>query len=392
MNGTSAAILDAVRPRPPSTHLRVLTLAECAAAPPRGYTVKGLLAPGDVGILFGPPGAGKSVVAPYIAHAVATGRRVFGRRTRKGAVIYAAAEDPAGLRQRATALRAAYGDAPGFFLIAQPLDLMTPDPEPMPDVGALLTPSDHDPTPRDAKALRHLAGLYGAAVIFLDTVAASFPGLQENESAAMDHVVRIARYLAAGGAAVVLIHHGTKAEGATPRGHGRLDGDADVTLRIEVPEDRSAPRVVKLGKNRNGSSMDGFAFTIRAETLGEDEDGDPITAPVLSEADPSEAGNKRAFLPAQPRRALGFLSDLILSAGNTLPDGAMFPPHPDLRCVPFEDWRGACAARTLSASAEKRAVNQAFQRAAEALSERGYIATAEHEGVKLVWLAKGAGT
>jgi hypothetical protein len=97
-------------------------------------------------------------------------------------------------------------------------------------------------------------------------------------------------------------------------------------------------------------------------------------------------------LEAHPRRALGFLSDLIAASGNTLPAGPMFPPHPELRCVPFEDWRRACATRTLSASAEKRAVNQAFQRAAEALSERGFIATAEHEGIKLVWLAKGAGT
>jgi hypothetical protein len=86
--------------------------------------VKGLIAPRDVLILFGPPGAGKSVIGPHIAYAVARGVAMFGRRTRGGPVLYVAAEDPHGMRQRVTALRLAHGDAPGFWLVEGVSDLL----------------------------------------------------------------------------------------------------------------------------------------------------------------------------------------------------------------------------------------------------------------------------
>ncbi len=103
--------------------LRLLTLADCAAAPRRRYLVKGLLAPGDLAVMFGPPGAGKSVLAPLLAHAIATGRSVFGRRVRKGTVLYIAAEDGAGMKMRAAALRAVHGDTGELRIVADPVDL-----------------------------------------------------------------------------------------------------------------------------------------------------------------------------------------------------------------------------------------------------------------------------
>jgi hypothetical protein len=260
--------------------LRVLTMADCAAAPPRGYLVKGLLAPGDLAVLFGPPGAGKSVVAPYLAHAVAMGRKVFGRRVRQGVVLYLAAEDGSGMKQRATALRVVHGDSPAFRVVAEPIDLM----------------GDGVTDPAHLGELRAIARRLRAVLVVVDTLAAAFPALDENDGRSMGRVVKVLRDLGAPaparaglpawhGAAVVAVHHAAKAGGTTPRGHGVLDGAADVTFRIEVPEDRSAPRTVKLGKNRNGSSVEGFAFTIRPEALGEDEDGDPITAPMAQEAE-----------------------------------------------------------------------------------------------------------
>ncbi|MEJ0047833.1 MAG: bifunctional DNA primase/polymerase [Rhodospirillales bacterium] len=67
----------AVEPPPPDTEresalftpgkLRLLTVADCANSTPRQYVVKGLLSAGDVGIVMGAPGAGKSVFAPHVA-------------------------------------------------------------------------------------------------------------------------------------------------------------------------------------------------------------------------------------------------------------------------------------------------------------------------------------
>lgn len=46
--------------------------------------------------------------------------------------------------------------------------------------------------------------------------------------------VRIARSLTYHGAAVVLIHHATKAEGSTPREHSVLNGALDVALQLSA--------------------------------------------------------------------------------------------------------------------------------------------------------------
>jgi KaiC/GvpD/RAD55 family RecA-like ATPase len=314
--------LDMMAPLPP---FRVLTLEDCATSPPRGYIIKGLLAPGDVAVKFGPPGSGKSVSSPYLAHAIAAGRSVFGRRVRRGAVLYVACEDGAGMRQRCTALRRVYGPAPGFRLVAEPIDLMTPDaPE-----NPLAPAADHDPTPAHAKALRDLAEQLGAVLVVIDTLAAAFPGLQENEAAAMDHVVRVARYIAASGAAVLLVHHGAKNEGTTPRGHGRLDGDADLTMRIATTEG-SGQRTVTMGKNRNGPVAGSLAFTIRAEVLGTDEDGDAITAPIAVEVEegPSSMARKAPKLPEAAALLLREMTSLAAEGA-----GEMTKPEPGMPMV-----------------------------------------------------------
>ena len=364
----AAPAAPAIRAR----RLRIMTLADCAASPPRGYIIKGLLAPGDLAVLFGPPGAGKSLIAPYLAHAVAAGRSIFGRRVRQGVVLYVAAEDGAGMKLRATALRALHGDADGLRIVAEPVDLMGDGITNTADLGDLHT----------------IARSLGAVLIVLDTLAAAFPALDENDGRSMGRVVKVLRDLGAPaeaegaeptwqGAAVMAVHHAAKGGGTTPRGHGVLDGAADVTLRIDVPEDRTAARSVKLGKNRNGSSLDGFAFTIRAEDLGTDEDGDRITAPVAEEA---EAGGRGARpLTPQQRTALRMLTDVALAEGVPLPASWLMPA--DLRAVPIERWAAECETRHLSASPEPRSRKQIFKRAAEDLRNRSAVAMRDG----LVW-------
>ncbi len=260
-------------PAPAPRNLRLLTLAECSGAPLRGYIVKGLIAPGDLAVMFGPPGSGKSVVAPYLAHAIACGARAFGRRTRRGPVLYVAAEDGAGMQQRAAALRAVYGDADNLRILVEPIDLQ----------------GDGATEPGDLAAILAAADRIGAVLIVIDTMARAFPGLDENDGRSMSRAVHILRALCSRTRAVLVVHHGAKAGssngtgGATPRGHSVLNGDADVTLRVEAPEDGPGARTIHLGKNRNGVALADMAFTIRGEPLGVDEDGDEVTAPVAEE-------------------------------------------------------------------------------------------------------------
>jgi KaiC/GvpD/RAD55 family RecA-like ATPase len=278
-------------PTAPSA-ITLLSPTECDAAPGRKYVVKGLLAEKDVACVFGAPGAGKSILAPHIAYAVAQGVAVFGRRTRPGKTFYIAAEDPHGMRQRVRALRLARGDAPGFSLVE--------------GVGNLLMESE-------ANQLRALIAEHKPALIILDTVAMAFPGLQENEAADMGRVVALARSLTTHGAAVVLIHHDNKQGDATPRGHSILNGALDVALHLSRQQDDAGVIRAKLTKNRNGACDLDVAFTIGVESFGLDEDGDAITAPIAQEA----MGAARAAKPLSPMLAAAMdVAERLTDAGR----------------------------------------------------------------------------
>ncbi|WP_162561655.1 AAA family ATPase [Yoonia vestfoldensis] len=248
-------------PMQPS-RLSFLSPADCEAAPARGYILKGMVAPGDVACIVGAPGAGKSLLAPYLAYMVAQGSEAFSMRSKAGGVLYVAAEDPHGMRGRIKALRATYGDAPAFRLVEGVSNLLI---DQSPDLAALLEAVEQQrPT-----------------LIVIDTLAMAFPALEENSAEGMGRVVAAARSLTKWGAAVVLIHHDTKdGQQGLPRGHSLLNGALDVALHIK----RDDNGVVKgrLTKNRNGPCDLEIAFTIGTIDAGHDEDGDTIRLPYAA--------------------------------------------------------------------------------------------------------------
>lgn len=346
----------------------VLRLADCAELPPRPYIVKGMLAPGDVALLIGPPSSAKSVLAPYMGHCVASGRVLFGRRVRRGPVLYVSPEDPEGIKRRGAALLRVYGDAPLFFL-AEPMHLLCEDPDKNPDVAWIIAEAEK----------------IGAVLIVIDTFAAAFSGLDENDGRSMSSAVRVLRALSSDKRAVIAVHHPPH-NGEKPRGHSVLNGDADVTLRLEA--DAAGLRTITFGKNRHGPSTVKHSFTIRSEHVGIDDDGDPMTAPVAEEIE----GTSPPKLADGPAKALSYLADVIGRQGDKLPVGPMFPLQADLRCVALDAWRDECRGRTLSGSGEKDAEKRAFQRAVKALTASKNVATGEHAGKVFVWIAKADGT
>lgn len=321
------------------SRLRLLSPGECADAPSRGYIIKGVVAPGDVGCIFGAPGAGKSLISPHLGYAVAQGRGAFGMRTKAGRVFYVAAEDPHGMRGRVSALKLRHGNADDFTLVEGVSDLLAKG---SPDFTALLAAvAEHKPS-----------------LIFIDTLAMAFPGLEENSAEDMGRVVALARRLAAHGAAVVLIHHDTKAGTPTPRGHSLLNGALDMALQLFAKDESGIVRG-KLTKNRNGSCDRDIAFRIATEYMGDDEDGDPITVAIVDELAPGTSA-PRQKLSASQRAALKILSDMIQMSGNCP--------------VPEDDWRAACIeARTVSASEDRESRRRAIKRAFEGLARKSAV-------------------
>lgn len=334
------------QPRPSRPAIRLYSPAQCAEAPPRGYLVKGMLAPRDVGCIFGQPGAGKSIVAPHIGYAVAQGRSVFGCRTRQGLVFYVAAEDPTGMRQRVTGLRLRHGDADGFQLVEGVSNLL--DAEQRKELAALV--AQHQP-----------------ALIMIDTVAMAFPGTDENASRDMGQIVAVARELTGHGAAVVLIHHQPKDGGDTPRGHSLLNGALDMSLMLTKDDEKGICQG-RLKKNRNGSCdlNQPVAFRIRSTELGRDEDGDPVTAPIAEELSKRDlAEEKGAKLSKSEAECLRVLCGRAGGQGH----GA--------EGVAEASWQEACeAVGAGSGSGNAKNRRDSFRRTLRGLEGKGAIAKA----------------
>ncbi len=280
---------------------------DCATGPRRGYLVKGILAPGDVAAVIGSPGAGKSQFAPFLAYAVAQGRSVFNLRTKPGRTLYLAGEDMAGMRQRVHALRLRHGDAPNFALA---------------ECGNLTDAAT-------VKDLLDAVASYQPALIVLDTVSATFAGLDENDAAGMGAVVALGRRMAATGAAVLLVHHTAKNGDGTPRGHSVLNGTLDMCLLLNGADDNKIVRG-KLTKNRNGACDIEIAFRTEAVSLGFDEDGDSITAPLATELAPMPIDRAPKLTPREQRGL-----DILMDMGGDAPE---------------QDWRDACDDKRLCTS------------------------------------------
>ncbi|WKW52031.1 AAA family ATPase [Rhodomicrobium lacus] len=316
----------------PAGKLTVLSPRECSVSDTRRYVIKGLVAEGDVACIVGAPGVGKSLLAPRLAYAVSQGAGIFGLRVRQGGVLYVAAEDQHGMRGRVAALRREHGEADDFALVAGVSDLLRDD-------------SEH------LAQLKELVKARRPSLLFIDTLAIAFPGLEENTAEGMGRVVAVARSLTQWGAAVMLIHHDTKdGQQGLPRGHSLLNGALDASLHL-TRDDNGIVRA-KLTKNRNGSNDLDIAFTINTKTLGLDEDDDEITAAFCSELNPGSAPERKERLSPSARAAYEVFGEL-LGDGEAVSESA---------------WRAACVdGRKVSASEEPDNRRRAYKRAAEEL-------------------------
>ncbi|MEM7667225.1 MAG: AAA family ATPase [Pseudomonadota bacterium] len=319
------------REPPAPSRLQVLTPSDCETLPNRGYVVKGLIAPRDLVCIYGAPGAGKSLIAPHLGYAVAQGREAFGMRVRPGPVLYVAAEDAHGMRGRIKALKRRHGDADDFKLIDGVADLLSED------SGDLI-------------ALREIVEAWQPQLVVIDTLALAFPGLEENDAAAMGRVVAISRSLTKSGAAVALVHHDTKAGTPTPRGHSLLNGALDSALQL-MPSDQGVIKG-RMSKNRNGTMDRLIAFTIATERMGYDDDGDPITAPLVREVDAAALPTKAERLSPSEQATLNRLHLLIDQQDGTMSeigDASM-----SVR-VTEADFREACIEDRKVSAADNRA-------------------------------------
>ncbi len=267
---------DAVQLPEQAREFGLLTRADVQAEPSAIPLIHGLISKGQLVMIAGPSGSGKSVFQLHLGAALLNGSVVFNHAIPKRArMLYVNLEGD--LKPRLEAIEQHH---PGWSF-------------PAPDAMFLTRPwclNDRDSVEGLA---HHVNESGGVDVIFIDTLNRAIPGSDENLSTDMGMVIAHANLLInLTGAAVVLTHHTGKAKDRGPRGHSSLYAALDTCLMVDETE--SGMRIVELIKTRQGPGGKKYYFTIENIALGEDDYGLPIVGPALTEVEGSPAVEKAA--------------------------------------------------------------------------------------------------
>jgi len=169
------------------------------------YLIKGVVYRETNVLMIGDSGAGKTFLAVDMSLCVAAGLPWRGRKTKRGLVIYCAAEAGASIARRVEAWRLNHQVFDADFAVRTlPLNLLD-------QAGAAKL------IDLCAQVARERGPI---SMIVVDTVSRSMPGADENSAETMTEYVRVCDSLrAATGAAVVLVHHKGKDSSRGARGH-----------------------------------------------------------------------------------------------------------------------------------------------------------------------------
>ena len=255
---------------------------------PYDWLVKPLIARGEVSVVAGPSGSGKSFLITDLALAIARGKPFMGiHRVKPGGVIYQAGEGKKGLlTKRLPAYMQWNGlrwedDLP-FAVLPAELDLFHGD-----DMTTAFI--------AECKALASMMD-HPLELIVIDTLAAAISGADENSSKDVGPVItRCNRIQQETGAAVILVHH-MNADGSKIRGWTGWQANVDGVLICSKQEDMHDDdgrmiRELRIGKAKEGDDNFKLRYVLGVVTIGKDEDGDPLTSCVIDEPKGGRSGS-----------------------------------------------------------------------------------------------------
>jgi len=343
------------------TRLPVIWYGDEDAAPPLSWLVKGLLVDGGFSAVYGGPGASKSFIVLDLALHIAHGREWFGRRVRRGGVLYVSGEGASGMLSRMKAWRQEKGDgtrAP-FCLVPSSVNLFDGD-----GAEALI-----DDVKTHATALGEPVRL-----VILDTLSRMIGSGDEDRAHDINMVVRSAEKIQREtGAHVLIVHHSGKDRDRGMRGSNALLGAADAVIEVSRHEE-SGICEGKIVKVKDGAADTPFKYTLRQSVLGVDEEGEDITSAVVVPTDASPGVTRgRPSLTNGEKIALEALDEALIDHGVVQPIASV--PNGG-RAVSIEEWRHY-AYRKGVAEGDAEAMKKAFQRVRQSLQTKRVIGIEE---------------
>lgn len=229
------------------------------------YLIEGLLEVSAVLCLYGPSNVGKTFVMLDMALHVASGRPWNGRDTKKGAVVYVAAEGTRGIHKRIASWEKHHGvDMRDVWFSSRPspIDLLSEDGD----------------TDSFIKAVNEEATSWGDGVkpslIVIDTLSRALAGGDENSSVDMGAFIKhIDKIKSATGAHIAIVHHSGKDVARGMRGWSGMR--AAIDTEMEVGEG-----VLSVTKQRDCEVLEDQPFVLSDVILGTDLKGKTIKSAV----------------------------------------------------------------------------------------------------------------
>jgi AAA domain len=319
--------------------------------------VAALLNAGEMSLVVGATGTGKSFLVIDMCLHIAAGARWFGRRTEQTGVLYLATEAGKGIINRAVGYKQTF-----------------PDPEDLP-LAAVVSPVDlYDATANLIDIIVAIPTLQlsqSVGLIIVDTLSRAMGGGDENSPDGMGgFVTNIDALRHRTGAHVLVVHHLGKDASRGARGHSLLKAAVDTEIEV-TRDDATGISTARVTKQRELPTSGSFSFSLRAVELGRNQYGEPITTCILREEqgiDPSAI--KKNLSPSQ-QRALQLLGDAISMAGEVPPANNHIPPK--TKCVTEQLWRDYCYKGGISGADKPDSLQKSFKRAAEGLVAAGRV-------------------
>ena len=247
---------DALR-EAPKKRLVVRRVRDMVDEPPKPWLIEGFLGEGDVAIITGLPGTGKTFVALAIGAAIVKGCGEFAGRfrvKRSRPVVYVGGEKRRGLPARLRATLRAEGlpdDAPLYDAFPMPQLFDSTAGMSVEEFCAELV--EEVPSP---------------GLVVIDTLNRATIGMKENAVEEMGIAIasasRIAEVLKT---AVLLVHHSPKNDSDGSRGSNSLEGAVDTALA--VIRDMNGKRTLKATKQGDDEEFGAIGFTLIPDAVSQ---------------------------------------------------------------------------------------------------------------------------
>lgn len=206
--------------------IQLITAKEIMHRPPPQQIVVPYVPEKSTGVLFGPPEAGKTLVAVSIGCSLVTGTQWLGKYpVSQGAVVYITGEGQGAFGKRLNAWLTWYQMTEdvlaNWYGVERAVDVCNPH-----VVDEL------------ADIITRTVGEQRIRLVVLDTLARSMGAGDENATKDMNQLVAGVDSLRDKiGASVLLIHHSGRMDAGRARGSSVLDAAADVMYKLEVTDD-----------------------------------------------------------------------------------------------------------------------------------------------------------